>query len=172
MPNWCLNNLTIKHEDPEMIKRVAKSFKKGAFLQEFIPVPKELLKTEAIIFSEDKKQKEKEKENIAKYGFANWYSFCLAKWGTKWDVGGEYATIEKESANELFLSFDSAWSPPIDAYNALIEMGFEIEATYYEPGCYFIGEYENGEDHCYQIDVAPPHLIEEFNAYPEEEEVS
>lgn len=173
MPNWCLNNVTIRHNDPKMLKRVAKSFKKGELLQEFIPVPKELLETPAMFTTDTEKQSEqteKEKANIEKYGFANWYGFCNANWGTKWDVGGEYATIEEMDKNELFLSFDSAWSPPIEAYGKLIEMGFEIFATYYEPGCDFIGEYENGEDHCFEIENAPDHLKEEFNVGEEEEE--
>ncbi len=39
MPNWCANTVTLEHKDPAMIARAKEAFDKGAFLQEFIPVP-------------------------------------------------------------------------------------------------------------------------------------
>ena len=35
--------------------------------------------------------------------------------------------------------FDTAWSPPMQIYYALEEMGFEVEATYVEQGVGYIG---------------------------------
>ena len=48
------------------------------------------------------------------------------------------------------MSFDSAWSPPIDAYATLVEMGFSIRAYYYEPGMAFAGIWEDGCDDFYE----------------------
>ena len=48
------------------------------------------------------------------------------------------------------LTFDSAWSPPIGAYEKLIEMGFSIRAMYYEPGMAFAGIWEDGDDDFYE----------------------
>ena len=42
MPNWCNNNLTLTHEDPAMILRAKEALDRGEFLNEFIPVPKDL----------------------------------------------------------------------------------------------------------------------------------
>jgi hypothetical protein len=46
----------------------------------------------------------------------------------------------------LILSFDSAWSPPVTAYEKLLDMGFRIYATYYESGMCFCGIWDNGDD--------------------------
>ena len=96
------------------------------------------------------------------------YSFSVENWGTKWDVGGdEIADID----NGLMLTFDSAWGPPIAAYQALENMGFIIEATYYESGMCFAGQYAEGEDDYYEFgglsadevaDLLPPDLDEAY----------
>ena len=48
------------------------------------------------------------------------------------------------------LTFDSAWSPPCNAYEKLVEMGFRIRAMYYEPGMAFAGIWEDGDDDFYE----------------------
>ena len=48
------------------------------------------------------------------------------------------------------LSFDSAWSPPLEAYDTLRDMGFTIKAYYYEPGMGFAGIWEDGCDQYYE----------------------
>jgi hypothetical protein len=69
------------------------------------------------------------------------------------------------------LGFDSAWSPPIQAYEKLCAMGFRITAMYYEPGMAFAGIWDNGTDDFYDysgLDSAgiagalPPELDEAF----------
>ena len=43
-----------------------------------------------------------------------------------------------------------AWSPPIAAYEKLLEMGFYIRALYYEGGMAFAGVWDNGIDDYYE----------------------
>ena len=50
------------------------------------------------------------------------------------------------------MSFQSAWSPPVEAYRKMEELGFGISATYYESGCAFCGSYEEGCEDTYGID--------------------
>jgi hypothetical protein len=76
------------------------------------------------------------------------YEFCVSNWGTKWDVGGE---LDMVSENIINLSFDSAWSPPIEAFRKMEELGFEVEAFYYEPGMCFCGKYTDGYDDYYEL---------------------
>lgn len=114
MPNWCYNGVTLRHSDPAMIDRAQNS--KG-LLMEFLPTPKELLEGDG------------------------WYNWNVTNWGTKWDVDLE--NVERVDPNTLTASFDSAWSPPIEAYQKLVEMGFEIEAKFYEPGMAFCGTYDS-----------------------------
>ena len=140
MPNWCSNGITLRHADPEMIQRAAKALQEGTFLQEFIPCPKELTETVANF--------EKNEDLVAKHGYSNWYDFNVANWGTKWDVSADNVAIE--DANTVTAGFDSAWAPPTRAYEQLMELGFEIEAFYYEPGMCFVGKWDNGIDEYYE----------------------
>jgi hypothetical protein len=94
MPNWCNNTLTLTHEDPAMILRAKEALDRGEFLSEFIPVPEDL-KIVAGSVGDPDEQKELERktaENREKYGYGNWYDFCVGAWGTKWDVGGDGQT--------------------------------------------------------------------------------
>ena len=148
MPNWCYNSVKITHKDSAMIERARKAFNDGRLLDEFIPVPQSLHIVEGRVgLDTDPKQIElaaQEKANREAYGYSTWYDFCVNEWGTKWDICNG---VESDIPNGLQLGFDSAWSPPINAYYNLIEQGFEIEAMYYEPGMGFCGEFttENGE---------------------------
>lgn len=38
MPNWCLNYVTLTHDDPAVIAQAADAFKRGALLQELLPI--------------------------------------------------------------------------------------------------------------------------------------
>lgn len=152
MPNWCSNTVEIYHKDPAMLERVRKGFNEGALLAEFMPVPEDLQITAGFLgdTEEQRKLELQEQANIKKYGYKNWYDWCVANWGTKWDVGGDgYEAQDIEGG--LMLTFDSAWSPPCDAYARLIEeFGFEIRAMYYEPGMAFAGIWDNGDDDFYE----------------------
>lgn len=154
MPNWCGNTVEIRHEDPAMIERVRKGFLDGKLLNEFLPVPQDLQIVAGRVGDDsDPKQIEleaQEKRNIEKYGYANWYDWCVANWGTKWDVGGD--GIEPvDIPGGVSVTFDSAWSPPIDAFATLVDQfGFSIRAYYYEPGMAFAGIWEDGDDDFYE----------------------
>jgi len=139
MPNWCNNTVEIRHEDPVMLERVRTAFNNGALLAEFIPVPEELQITAGRTNNPDENQKivDAEESNREKYGYSNWYDFCVSEWGTKWDVGGD-GCVPHDIDGGIMISFDSAWSPPIAAYEKLTEMGFEIRAFYHNQFSYFI----------------------------------
>ena len=95
---------------------------------------------------------QKMKDNLDKYGSKNWYEWSLANWGTKWDVDG---SLSSQSDEHLSYNFDSAWSPPIEAFQKISEdfpeLTFDLE--YFEPGMCFAGKvtWKNGsmvyEDH-------------------------
>ena len=114
MPNYCMNNITITHKDPEMIRKAQESFAQEKFLETFVPVPEGLSDEEA-------------------------YYWRTNNWGTKWDVGGDGVV---EDPNTFSASFDSAWSPPVEAYQAMLQLGFTfVEATFFEPGMAFYGRF-------------------------------
>ena len=172
MPNWCNNTVEIYHEDPVMLERVRKGFNAGALLNEFIPVPEELQITAGRLGDpvENAKIIAAEESNRAKYGYSNWYDFCVNEWGTKWDIGGDGAEA-LDIDGGLSFSFDSAWSPPLAAYEKLMDLGFRIRAMYHECGMCFAGIWDNGDDDYYEYsdmnsqevaDTLPTELDEAF----------
>ena len=170
MPNWCNNNLTLTHEDPAMILRAKEALDRGEFLSEFIPVPEDL-KIVAGSVGDPDEQKELERktaENREKYGYGNWYDFCVGEWGTKWDVGGDGQSDIHPDGKMLHTSFDSAWSPPVNAYDKLVELGFGVEAMYYEGGMGYAGTYSDGADEELNLEGMGADEIEQN--YPELDE--
>lgn len=144
MPNWCGNSLVLEHSDSKMIKRAEKAFAAGAFCQEFVPCPAELKDTTAPNLNEKAAD-----ELIKKYGYADWYSFQVNEWGTKWDFGSPDG-INDVQENSITVYFDSAWSPPITLMKKLEELGFTVYLMYNESGMAFCGRYSDGDDDYYE----------------------
>ena len=136
MPNWCNNSITISGPT-KTIKQVWDDAHVGddfGLLNAMVPMPTEL-----------------EDTTKGSNGDAlNWYDWRVANWGTKWDVeseGLEYVD-NKDGTSHITGWFDSAWAPPIEAYNTFLgDMdNCSIEATYEEGGMDFAGIYDNGDD--------------------------
>ena len=170
MPNWCNNNLTLTHEDPAMILRAKEALDRGEFLQEFIPVPQDLKDTVSGSMGEDHREahEAQQKANREKHGYSNWYDFCVGEWGTKWDVGGDGQTDIHPDGKMLHTTFDSAWSPPVNAYVKLEELGFGVNAMYYEGGMAYAGAYGEGGDEEINLEGMSADDVE--NHYPEIDE--
>jgi len=149
MPNWCNNNLVLEHDDPAMIKRAYDALERGEFLNEFIPIP-EQLKIVAGSVGDPDEQKKLEADtarNLEELGYGNWYDFCVGEWGTKWDCGEQGASDIHPDGKMLHTFFDTAWAPPVAAYYKLVEMGFRVEAMYYEGGMAYAGSFgEHGDE--------------------------
>jgi hypothetical protein len=145
MPNWCNNNLTLQHEDPAMIKRAAEALERGEFLAEFIPVPEQLQIVAGSVGDgeEQRKLEAQTKRNVEELGYGNWYDYCVGEWGTKWDVGADGTTDVHPDGKMLHTYFDSAWAPPVRAYEKLTELGFTVGAMYYEPGMAYCGTWDS-----------------------------
>jgi hypothetical protein len=141
-------------------------------LSEFIPVPEDLQITAGRVGNDaDAEQKALEaqtKANVKKYGYGNWYDYCVGEWGTKWDVGADGTTDVHPDGKMLHTYFDSAWSPPINAYEKLVELGFGVEAMYYEGGMGYAGTFSNGADEELNLEGMGADEIEQN--YPELDE--
>jgi hypothetical protein len=156
-----------------MIKRAVRAFENNSLLNEFIPCPKELSDTTSGSYGDKEEQAllmAQQASNVKNYGYSTWYDFAIGEWGTKWDVGG--GDVTKIDKNNVKLYFQSAWSPPTEAYRKLEDLGFSINAFYYEPGVMFAGQYYDGEDDCYDLssmdseqvkEELPEEIDEEFN---------
>ena len=153
MPNWCSNHITGRGTDPVAIKRLADAFDNGEFCGAVVPMPEELNITSGRLGdgAEQRELEAKSAANLEKHGYANWYDFNVAKWGTKWEIGGNGNEAERDEDGLGFSApFDSAWSPPIAVCEALVEQGFEVVLYYYEPGMGYCGKFEDGSDDYYE----------------------
>ena len=147
MPNWCMNNLTISHTNKDMVQKFADAWNSGNTCQHFIPMPE----------GED------------------WYSWNISNWGTKWDFGkDEYdnpvvvkkVTMKSGTFYEVGVSPNTAWSPPVDFYIHLMDLGYNVHASYFEPGMGFCGIYHNGHDNYVEYtdkDMIPVAIWNEYN---------
>ena len=168
MPNWCNNNITITGPN-KIIDKIEKIVKNGKYekpedglLEYFYPMPAELRDTTADGTKRKKLQK--------KYGFDDWYGWATENWSTKWDIHEFYGdhcdrNYINDDESEISFGFDSAWAPPIGAYENFLNenSNVSIKATYYEPRCDFMGIWDNGIDDCWTIsDTAPKGSTDKF----------
>jgi len=140
MPNWCNNSITIQGPT-ETIKTLweeAKTSQDGEFglLNAMVPMPQELEGT----------------TSPSPDGSMDWYQWRVNNWGTKWDISDEGLEFQDNGDGTAAIVgwFDSAWSPPIDAYNTWLDANdnCDLTATYEEGGMDFAGIYVNGGDDC------------------------
>lgn len=151
MPNWCSNYVEVSHEDRAKIVGLRRAFRKGQMLNYVRPCPKELHDTVAGYLGDsyaEELNQFKQQLNIKYFGAKDWYEWQTSNWGTKWDCG-ERGGDSRVDTNSLQLNFESAWSPPIEAYNWMVEQGYKVRAFYYESGMCFAGIYDNGDDQSY-----------------------
>lgn len=156
MPNWCNNRVSIYHEDRSKVEALVEGIKAGNFCKTVVPIPEDLNIVAGRVGDDTNPDQieleRKTAENIEKYGAGNWYDFCVNHWGTKWDVDPyDPEDVKVDEYGVLEFGFDSAWAPPTGIYEALVQQGYEVEATYYEPGMAFVGRYDNGVDDCIDI---------------------
>lgn len=122
MPNWCLNKLTISHEDRSKVMEFVHAYKEGKVCEHYLPRPQD----------------------------QDWYEWNISNWGTKWDIGSDNNEVHGLNPtivdNEATMSFDSAWSPPIGLYKELVLRGFRVIASYFEPGMAYCGIWQDGDD--------------------------
>ena len=152
MPNWCNNTLTLTHSDPAMIDKAITAYNAAELFDTFIPVPEALKITAGFLGdgAEQKALEAKEQDNLNKYGHKNWYDWCIANWGTKWDIS-PWENVTRVNENTVTFGFDTAWGPAIQAYEAMEALGFSIDAMYYEPGMAFAGMYQDGYDEYFEL---------------------
>ena len=157
MPNYCNNNIVITGPNSviDKIEKIANG-DKGDLLQYFYPMPKELNDTVAGPEPKTKKEKLEKRRLQVEYGASNWYDWRVENWGTKWDIMEFYNINRKEigeDESEISLGFDTAWAPALGAYERFIDenSNCSLKAYYYEPGCDFMGEWDNGMDSCFEV---------------------
>lgn len=133
MPNWCYNRLTVtgdrndlirlsgaivRTHDPDLAETSNGEQQADYDLTILFPIP-EPLTVRSVMFSDESTDpehvalREQYAENKAKYGHQDWYSWCLANWGTKWSPRIESWSIADHSDGTSSISayYETAWSP-------------------------------------------------------------
>ena len=127
MPNWCENRIRISGST-EKINKLWEKVESDGLLNTLRPQP----------------------NNLEEYENIDWR---LQKWGTKWEVNTQDLCVEDngDGTSDIYGDFDSAWSPPLEAYIAFNKMnnGCEVEGWYSEFGCDYCGLYNSREGDVY-----------------------
>jgi hypothetical protein len=127
MPNWCENRIKISGST-EKINKLWEKVESDGLLNTLRPQP----------------------NNLEEYENIDWR---LQKWGTKWEVNTQDLCVEDngDGTSDIYGDFDSAWSPPVEAYIAFNKMnnGCEVEGWYSEFGCDYCGLYNSREGDVY-----------------------
>ena len=150
MPNWCENRLCVYciMDHPEELSNFIEIVKNpedksDLSMGKLLPCPDELLKQD----SANKNPDDYRAELIKKYGHADCDDWCVANWGTKWDLCS-VRTIEYND-NYIVYDFESAWSPPTNWVIAIMQKfpNLNFRLKYDESGMKFFGvlEIEDGK---------------------------
>lgn len=171
MPNWCENDLVVSGPKKELdrlrefIKGCGKNDEDDERVFDFnkvIPYPKKFSNIDKLSRAQDAKRnkameelgysapndmpKKKYDELWEKYpsipdGYnGGGYNWCCEKWGTKWNASDP--EITQNCDTELFIGFETAWSPPIPVIKKLGKLfpKLSFNLKYYEQGVAYKGE--------------------------------
>ena len=140
MPNWCNNTITLTGPKEKITAIYNKAKEDNALLQQLKPMPTELEGTTSPAPKEGKVQPLVD-------GHDNWYDWRVENWGTKWDVDMDGLELSDDGTT-INGWFDSAWSPPIHAYEYFLTENEDcsISSLYYEGGMDFAGKWEDFAD--------------------------
>ena len=140
MPNWCNNTITLTGPKEKITAIYAKAKEDNALLQQLKPMPEALEGTTSPAPKEGKVQPLVD-------GFDNWYDWRVQNWGTKWDVDMDGLELSDDGTT-ITGWFDSAWAPPIHAYEYFLTGNEDcsIKSYYYEGGMDFGGLWEDFAD--------------------------
>jgi len=131
MPNWCENRIKISGST-EKINKLWEKVESDGLLNTLRPQP----------------------DNLEEHEHRCWR---IDNWGTKWEVNSEdLCLLDNGDGTSCILGdFDSAWSPPVEAYIAFNEAdnGCEVEGWYFELGCDFCGLYNSKDGDIYCNDI-------------------
>jgi Ferredoxin-like domain in Api92-like protein len=168
MPNWTSNRIYIEGEATD-IRALLEAIKWQHELFDFnriIPMPEILKRTvsgfqkfdgvEVRAWMRDKDANGKgierpftpeESEQLRVIGHSNWYDWCIANWGTKWNASDVDVSDDSEYGYAEIL-FNTAWCAPIPIFRKLQELfpGLEID-------CRWRDEDDDPYPHCLE-DVA------------------
>lgn len=124
MPNWCQNDIQFHHESKEMLDKLEEAIHLNKTLELLRPFPKDI-----------------EIDN----------DWCVENWGTKWELC-HFEHVNRIDDNNLMARAESAWSPPIQAFEYAEKNGWRIDAVFFEAGACYAGSFTGGKADYIDVD--------------------
>lgn len=116
MPNWCSNEATFYHTNPEIIQKIKNGAENKDLFETFVP----LNGNDGILEASE-------------------------TWGTKWDICEPYIISEEDNLIVIRFDTAWS-PPIEFYQKLEQNYGVEIKAFFYEPGMAFMGGYESGNE--------------------------
>lgn len=148
MPNWVTNNVYCRGSAADLAALVTIGTRYQGWLEPLVPMPSVLTGTIADAdFTENRAA-------LAATGHADWYSWRLAHWGTKWAEHG-FEVVEPDGI--LHVRFETAWAPPEEGLRVVSSRFPQVVFTHdwVEPGMIFAGvtNYHRGAQlYCFGVE--------------------
>ena len=162
MPNYCQNEWRIMCNSTELFEEVkATLFDKEGHLDFniLVPMPKPLFNTATghrffdgtpcrnwyVGNGEERPFTAEEEKELTEIGHFNQIDWAIANWGTKWNacdpITEFHANPIYPNAHEILITFDTAWGPPEEFFDAFKKKfrGIDISAFYREDGVQIAG---------------------------------
>ena len=151
MPNWCHNRVSFYADNEQDAAKLKSIFESETPFNEIIPAPDWKTtpndKGELPVYKEMKSPKTGE-VFWATYDFPDgtnddrWYSWNIANWGVKWDIGKQEVD---DDGGWFELEFETPWGPPNEIYDRLVELFPDVGISWFydEPGMQFAGYLPN-----------------------------
>jgi hypothetical protein len=149
MPNWVQTLASITGDEQEINKFLTASTVKDEngnemlnIIPSLVPCPKEL-KILSGSMSQDTPEYEtwlkQKEENLAKFGYTDWYEWEYDTWGTKW--GDCDTNIIDRAEGNLLLQFATAWGPADKAWLTISKLfpTLSFQFDYDEEAGFFCG---------------------------------
>ena len=130
MPNWCQNSLNLVCSSKEEADEIE------ALMELVAPESYEGDKTFFGHFVPETWEKDNDNESDA---MPAWYMWRVNNWGTKWDANLYHWNRYNDTG--FMIHFDTAWGPQTEVYHAAVDQGYDVSASYYEPGMCFVGSW-------------------------------
>lgn len=147
MPNYCENDLQITGPQADIDRFMAD----GLSFESAIPYPvqfralDEARHAHAIAVSKPGENPDHHFcKDCPKDGYnSGGYDWCIANWGTKWNISDAQTEMERISDDEVILHFSTAWSPPLPVIDAWGQKNptLTFDLAYFECGMGFSGRY-------------------------------
>jgi hypothetical protein len=133
MPNFCENIVTFTHDNVDEIQKMKKLVEETKLLfSHYVPEPEDYSKV-AIFY---------EGRAITKTNDKWWY-WRHQHWGTKTDPSDIDIDYVEDDPHSITFFFHTAWNPPIEFFDKMVDLGWGVECTYEEEALQLVGRYND-----------------------------